>query len=168
MGSRRNSTNVPCTTRNRLFSMQCHLFQSVDTISSEMNIENLSLWSLHYNDTTEIFLMTGMYIMAHQPFLTAYYINAFHQSVCLYVCHLIVARQGLCKNRYRGNKYARNIRRIIGRVVFYAVCVVSKESRRSVLPKNFLFVYCVTSVLSIRFCEGHLVLSRAMKRALGG
>jgi hypothetical protein len=39
--------------------------------------------------------------------------------------------------RYRGNECIRNNRIIILRAVFYAVHVVTKESRRLVLPKNY-------------------------------
>jgi hypothetical protein len=38
-----------------------------------------------------------MYIMAPEPVSTAYYINPSHQSVCIYVYPLIVARQRLGK-----------------------------------------------------------------------
>jgi hypothetical protein len=39
-----------------------------------------------------------MYIMAAEPISTAYFINTSHQSVCLYVYPLIVARQLVGKN----------------------------------------------------------------------
>jgi hypothetical protein len=42
----------------------------------------------------------GMYIMAPEPISAAYFINPFHQSVCLYVCMFIpriVARQRIGK-----------------------------------------------------------------------
>jgi hypothetical protein len=39
-----------------------------------------------------------MYITAPEPISTAYFINPLHQSVCLYVYPLIVARQRLGKN----------------------------------------------------------------------
>jgi hypothetical protein len=39
-----------------------------------------------------------MYITAPEPIITAYFINPSHQSVCLYVYPLIVARQWLSKN----------------------------------------------------------------------
>jgi hypothetical protein len=45
-----------------------------------------------------IFMKLGMYIMAPEPISTAYFINPSHQSVCLYVYPLIVARQRLGKN----------------------------------------------------------------------
>jgi hypothetical protein len=50
-------------------------------------------------------------------------------SVCVSVCvfPLIVARQRLCKH-VPATTNTRNNRRIIGRVVFYAIRVVSKES----------------------------------------
>jgi hypothetical protein len=39
-----------------------------------------------------------MHIMAPEPISTAYLINPFHQSVCLYVYPRIVASEGLCEN----------------------------------------------------------------------
>jgi hypothetical protein len=59
--------------------------------------------------------------------------------VCLYVYSTIVARQRLGKKHYHGNKYTRNSRRIVGRVVFYAVRIVSKEKICYFFPE--LFVY---------------------------
>jgi hypothetical protein len=62
--------------------------------------------------------------------------KSLHQSLCLYVYPLIVARQRLSKNPlilarqqlgkkgYRVNKYTRNNRITAGRVVLYAVRVV--------------------------------------------
>jgi hypothetical protein len=45
-----------------------------------------------------IFMKLGMYILALEPISAAYFINPFHQSVCVYVYSLIVARQRLGKN----------------------------------------------------------------------
>jgi hypothetical protein len=45
-----------------------------------------------------IFMKLGMYIMAPESISTAYFINPSHQSVCLYVYLLIVARQRLGKH----------------------------------------------------------------------
>jgi hypothetical protein len=72
-----------------------------------------------------IFLKFDMYITALEPFPTAYFINPTHQSVCLYVDPLLVARQQLDKNVTAATDI-RNNRRIVGRVVFYVVRVVSK------------------------------------------
>jgi hypothetical protein len=41
-----------------------------------------------------IFMKLDTYIMALEPTSTAYFINYFDQSVCLYVCSIIVARLG--------------------------------------------------------------------------
>jgi hypothetical protein len=57
--------------------------------------------------------------VAPEPISNAYFINASHQSVCLYV---YVTRQRLGKNVTRGNEYTR-INRVIGCVVLYAVHV---------------------------------------------
>jgi hypothetical protein len=40
----------------------------------------------------------GMYIMAPEPLSKTYFINPYHQSLCLYVYPLIVARQRLGRN----------------------------------------------------------------------
>jgi hypothetical protein len=74
-----------------------------------------------------IFMKLGMHIMAPQPTLTVYFINPSHQSICLCVYDPIVARQRLRKKHYRGNEYTRNYRRIVGRVYFYAVRVISRK-----------------------------------------
>jgi hypothetical protein len=54
------------------------------------------------------------------------YIPAINQSI------------GICRphrqKRYRGNEYRRNNTRTVGSIVFYTVDVVSKASRRLVLP----------------------------------
>jgi hypothetical protein len=75
----------------------------------------------------QILMKLGMYIIAPEPISTAYFINPSHQSVCLYVYPHIVARQ-----RQRIHTRIEES----GRVVFSAVSVVSKESRRLVLPKT--------------------------------
>jgi hypothetical protein len=69
--------------------------------------------------------------MAPEPIPTAY---PSHQCVCMCI-PLSELGNGSVKC-YRGNEYTPNNRRIVGRVVFYAVCVVSKESRRLVLRKT--------------------------------
>jgi hypothetical protein len=79
----------------------------------------------------------GMHIMAPEPASTAYFINPFLQYVCLYVYPLIVARQRLGKNVAAVTNTHTHKRRIVECVIFYAVRVVSRESRRSVLPRTF-------------------------------
>jgi hypothetical protein len=64
-----------------------------------------------------IFMKFRMYIIAPGPISTAYFINTSHQSVSLYRCY---------KN-FTGNEYRRNNRRIVRRVIFYAVGVVSRK-----------------------------------------
>jgi hypothetical protein len=68
----------------------------------------------------------GMYIMVFEPASMAYFKKPFHQSVCLYVYPPINARQWLSKHILT----APNIRnrRIVGRIIFYVVHVISKES----------------------------------------
>jgi hypothetical protein len=84
-----------------------------------------------------IFMKLGMRILALEPISTAYLINPSYQSVCLYVYPSTVARQWLGKNVSAAMNTNVNTRRIVGRVVFYAVRVVSTESRGLVLPRPF-------------------------------
>jgi hypothetical protein len=79
-----------------------------------------------------IFMQLGMYIMAPEPISTAYFINPSHEF--LYMWNSV--------KRCRGNEYTFN-KTIVGSVVFYAVRVVSMESRRLVLPAT----YCLYSHL---------------------
>jgi hypothetical protein len=59
---------------------------------------------------------------------------------------LIVAGQRLGKKRYRGNKYTRNNRRIVGPVAFYALRVVSQEIWQLVLPR---ISFCISDFIKI-------------------
>jgi hypothetical protein len=92
----------------------------------------------------------GMYIMATEPISTMYFINPSHQSVGFPVYPPIVTRQWLGKHVPAAtNTRTHNNRRIVGRVVFYAVRVVSKESRRLVLPRTFFLILTgETSIIS--------------------
>jgi hypothetical protein len=86
-----------------------------------------------------IFMKLGTYIMAAEPISTAYFINSSHQPVSVCVSRILLGN-GSAKKRNGGNEYTRNNRRIVGRVVFSAVHVVSKESRRLILPRTFCFL----------------------------
>jgi hypothetical protein len=87
-------------------------------------------------------MILGMCIMATEPISTAYFINAFHQSMWLYV---YIARQRLGKNVTAATNTGNN-RRIVGRVVLYAVDVVSKQNRRLfIYLQNFLCLIVVQS-----------------------
>jgi hypothetical protein len=60
-----------------------------------------------------------------------------HQSVCMYTPN---------ENITAANEYARNNRRIVGRAVFYAFRIISKESRQLVLPRASSFIlFLITS-----------------------
>jgi hypothetical protein len=74
----------------------------------------------------------GMYIMAPEPISTAYFINSSNLSVCV---SPVVARQRLRKNVTEVTNTRNN--RIVGRVIFCAVRVLSKESRRLVLHRTY-------------------------------
>jgi hypothetical protein len=76
-----------------------------------------------------VFMKLGMYeyIMAPESISTAYFINPSHQCVFLHVYPPIVARQWLDKH-VPAAMNTHNKSRIVERVVFYTVRVVSKES----------------------------------------
>jgi hypothetical protein len=93
-----------------------------------------------------IFIKLRTYIMVSELISTAYFIISSHQSVCLYVCPLWFLGNCSVKTlqQYCGNEYIRNNRRIVGRVVFYAVLILPKESRLLVLSRS--------SLLPTEFC----------------
>jgi hypothetical protein len=71
-----------------------------------------------------IFIKFRMYIVAPELTSTAYFMNPTHQTVS--VCVL---------GNVSINTFPRH-RRIVGGVIFHTVLVVSKESRRLVLPRT--------------------------------
>jgi hypothetical protein len=73
-----------------------------------------------------VFMKLDIYIMAHEPISVAYFISPSHQSVCLYVYPLSLHRQPLSRNVIAATNTCDN-RIIVGRIVFYAVCVVSMK-----------------------------------------
>jgi hypothetical protein len=134
-----------------------------------------------------IFMKLGIHIMATELFWMAYFVNYSHQSKCLYVR---IARQWLGNYVTAATNAHRNII-IVGRVIFYAariltkeiswvslcillsllgngsintfprqegivrsvvsfaVRVISKGSRRLVLPRNVCFLYYFSLPLTI-------------------
>jgi hypothetical protein len=84
-----------------------------------------------------LFMKLGMYIMAAEP------ISIPPISLCVNTC--IIARQRVCKIVTEAmNIHAKN-RRFYESVVFYTICVVSKENKRLVLPRTSCFSYPVPS-----------------------
>jgi hypothetical protein len=81
------------------------------------------------------------YVMAPEPISTAYFINPSSVCVCVCVCvhvyvyTLLLLGSGSVKH-YRGNAYKCSSWRIVGHIVFFAVRIISKESRRLVLPRT--------------------------------
>jgi hypothetical protein len=71
-----------------------------------------------------------VYIMASEPISTAYITIHSHKSVCLYVLPPVVDRQQLGKNVTAAMNTHITIDELLVGVVFYAVRVVSEESRR--------------------------------------
>jgi hypothetical protein len=86
----------------------------------------------------------GMYVMAPEP------ISATYFKIPLFVYHHIVARQRFSKTLPLQRTYARNNRRIIGRVISCAVRVISKESRWLILPSTCWFLFKSASCLKRR------------------
>jgi hypothetical protein len=70
-----------------------------------------------------------MTITAPEPISTAYFINPSHQYVCVYIyMYSLYSCQATAPlKRYRGNEYTSKNRRTVGRVIFYAVRVVSRN-----------------------------------------
>jgi hypothetical protein len=83
----------------------------------------------------------GIYITAREPISTAYLKNHSHQSVCLYVYPLSLLGNGSVNTFPRFMNTRKN--RTVRRVVSYVVRVVSKESRRLVLPGTSSFLHIV-------------------------
>jgi hypothetical protein len=77
----------------------------------------INFWTLK-----PIFIKPGIYICIYND---TWAINPSQKSVCLYV---YVARQMLCKKCHCSNEYTCNNKRIVGRDVFYAARVISKEN----------------------------------------
>jgi hypothetical protein len=86
------------------------------------------------------FMKLGTYIMAPELISAAYFINPSHQSVCLYMYPTIAARQRLRINVNAATNTHAKLGKIVGRVVFYAVRLISKECRLSVLPVTSCYV----------------------------
>jgi hypothetical protein len=81
----------------------------------------------------------GMYIMAPEPISTAYFINPSHQSVCLFVYPLIVARQRPSKNDTAAtNKHATVAELLDASCSMRSVSYQSKVGEK-VFPELFVF-----------------------------
>lgn len=74
-----------------------------------------------------------MYVVTPKAISAAYIINPY-QSLCLYLYLLIVDGQWLDVNVTAAKHYTNNNTTIVGHVVFYEACFVSKDSKRIVLP----------------------------------
>jgi hypothetical protein len=83
----------------------------------------------------------GTYIMALEPISAAYFINPSHQSECLYVYHTFAARQRLRKNVTAATNTREKLEKIVGRVDFHAVHLISQECRLLVLPRTSYYIF---------------------------
>jgi hypothetical protein len=71
-----------------------------------------------------VFRKLGIDIMATEPISLAYFLNPSHQSVCLYINSLIIARQGLSKNITGATSTHPTVEELLGHIVFNMVHVV--------------------------------------------
>jgi hypothetical protein len=86
--------------------------------------------------------------MTPEPISTAYFINPSHQSVCLYVHPLSLLGNGSVKNVTAATNTYATIEELLDSIVFYAVRVISKESRRLVLPRTcFIIVHVARNTI---------------------
>jgi hypothetical protein len=86
--------------------------------------------------TESIFMKLGMCIMTPEPISTAYFIYPSHQ----YVYSPTVVRQRLVKNVIASTNTL-NSWRIVGRVVFYAVHIVSRKVGYQFFPELLVFFH---------------------------
>jgi hypothetical protein len=82
--------------------------------------------------------------MVSEPVWTACIINTSAQSLWLYMYSPIVVRQQVLKNVTVTTKYTFNSRRIVGRFVFYAVRVISKQNRQLIHPRTSCCDVCAS------------------------
>jgi hypothetical protein len=105
----------------------------------------------------------GTYIIAPEPISTTYLINPSHQSVCLYVYPSIslVGNRSVDKLPWqRIHPTVENVRP----VVFYTVRVVSKESRRLVLPRTSCYLKTFTFIFVSFACYNTLASQRVTSK----
>jgi hypothetical protein len=81
----------------------------------------------------------------------------FNKSLCM--CIPLSLRGNGEINLYHGNEYTRNNRRIVERVIFYVVRVVSMENIRLVLPTDFCFF-----VVDFNYIEDNSAQTRPLVR----
>jgi hypothetical protein len=67
----------------------------------------------------------------------------YNKTLILYNLHVtgVFGKSRLGQKSYRGNEYTRNNRRIVGRVISFAVRDVSKEGRWLILPRTSYYWY---------------------------
>jgi hypothetical protein len=110
------------------------------------------------NGLTNLY-QTWYVIKELEPISTAYFINPFHESLCLYMCPPIVAMQRLSKHVTAATT-TRNKVIVVGGSFFYEVHVVSKESRRLVLPLTSSLFNRLSRVLKVEVECGRLFWKR--------
>jgi hypothetical protein len=106
-----------------------------------------------------VFMKLGMYIMTPEPISIAYFVNFYHQSVCLYVYSLIVAMPRLGKNVTAATKTHATIEEFLHPSFFFFDPSLSfqKKVEKLLFPKHIViwggFVhfikFCVCVCLAI-------------------
>jgi hypothetical protein len=102
-----------------------------------------------------IFMKLCMYIMAPEPISTAYFINPSSQSVSICASHYRCSVTAQYK-RYRGNAYTCNSKRIVGRVLFYAIRVLSRKVGDWVFPE-LLVVFNIQNSIPATYIYTHVL-----------
>jgi hypothetical protein len=99
----------------------------------------------------QMFMKLGMYIMASEPISTAYFINPSHQSLFLYVSPAVVAGQRVGENVTAAMNTHATTKNCWMRI-FCAVRIISKESRRKVLPRTSCLYLCLPPFFYSSLC----------------
>jgi hypothetical protein len=87
-----------------------------------------------------VFMKLGMHVMAPEPISKTYFVSPSRLSMYLWCIPLSLLGSDSAK-RYRGNEYTLNNRRIVGRVIFYAVRIVSRKVGDYNSSQNFFLAY---------------------------
>jgi hypothetical protein len=135
---------------NYLSSIEYTHFPSNSFLAYFPHLEKMEvvLCELHAVCVCVSFLPTFEWL--NQVCISLHLIPSVWVSVCAFPS---VAKQQL------DNEYTRNNRIIVGPVVFYAVRVVSKESKRLVLPRTCCYLQSSTCLFSSLFMPYHDIRS---------
>jgi hypothetical protein len=91
--------------------------------------------------------------MASEPISTTYFINPSHQSVCLWVYPLIVARERLGIYVSEATNTQATIEDLLELFVFYEVRVLSKKLGENFFPDFLIIFYHTYISYSFTWCS---------------